>query len=399
MLRRRAFVRQQKRPKRPSGYSRLKKQARAGLQADLDETIGQLHARVRELAEKYGRSKRWIQTHLFGGSKSSRFVRRELKTRLYDVYVHIKSKELNKDREIGDKYQLDEIKAKIAKERPSYKNRPHSEQEAWIAEYKADKAAAAREPRVNRKAEQQDAASTLKRVSNDLDTLRTRTGVRSFLIAVRPEVLFAMDPFVFCDDQTEGFISLAANKTPEQLARLMESATINGLQSLAAPPPKNAGELKKDTRVRMQRGLDAIIEERYPDTDVPHVQMNYFRYETEIVARHRVRIVGWTFNNGTVINPGQLAKDDGRALHAALVKGTVYWELVPETETDTETEAVTGAKRKRGPGSGANKKPAKKARAGTGGGAAAASKKRAQDDEDASTSSRAPSPSSSESAS
>ncbi|EJD45905.1 hypothetical protein AURDEDRAFT_164965 [Auricularia subglabra TFB-10046 SS5] len=152
MLRRRAFVHKQKRPKLPSGYRRLKKEARRGLQADLDDTIAELHRRVREIAEKYGRSKRWVQTHLFGGGKSSRFVRREVKTRLYDVYVHIKSKELNKDREVGDKYSLREIKAKIAKERPSYKNRPRAEQEHWLAEYKADKAAAAREPRVNRKA-------------------------------------------------------------------------------------------------------------------------------------------------------------------------------------------------------------------------------------------------------
>ncbi|EJD47610.1 hypothetical protein AURDEDRAFT_163482 [Auricularia subglabra TFB-10046 SS5] len=170
MTRRRTYVHKQRRPKLPPGLRRLRKEACAGLQAELDETIGQLHQRVREIAEKYKKSVAWVRTHLFGGGKSARFVRRELKIRLYDVYVHIKTKQLNADREVGDKYSLPEIKAKIAKERPYYKNRPREDHEAWIAEYKADKEAKAREPRVNRKGEQQDAAATLKRVSTDLDT-------------------------------------------------------------------------------------------------------------------------------------------------------------------------------------------------------------------------------------
>ncbi|EJD44436.1 hypothetical protein AURDEDRAFT_166525 [Auricularia subglabra TFB-10046 SS5] len=360
LSRRRTFVHQKRKPKLPSGYRRLRKEARSELQAELDQTIGQLHTQVREIAAKYNRSVAWVRAQLFGGSKSARFVRRERKIRLYDAYVHIKSKELNKDREVGDKYDVHEIKAKIAKERPNYKSRPRAEQEEWLKEYKADKAAAARQPRVNRKAEQQDASSTLKRVSTDLDTLRTRTGVRSFLIAVRPEVLFSMDPWVFCDKHTEEFFSMVLNKTPEQLARLLESATINGLNSLAAPPPRNAGELKKDTRERIQRGLDVILEERYPNAEETHVRMNYEQYESEIVARHQVQLIGWTFNDGIVTNPSKLGKTDRRALHAGLVSKSVYWQLVPGTETEMETATVTGKKRKRDPRSGANKKPKKK---------------------------------------
>ncbi|EJD33724.1 hypothetical protein AURDEDRAFT_177199 [Auricularia subglabra TFB-10046 SS5] len=365
MTRRRTYVHKQRRPKLPPGLRRLRKEACAGLQAELDETIGELHRRVREIAEKYKKSVAWVRTHLFGGGKSARFVRRELKIRLYDVYVHIKTKELNGDRAVGDKYSLPEIKAKIAKERPNYKNRPREDQEAWIAEYKADKEAKAREPRVNRKGEQQDAAATLKRVSTDLDTLRTRTGVRSVVIAVRPEVLFTMDPFVFCDKHTEEFFSLTLNKTPEQVARLLELSTIHGLGSLARPMPKNAGETRKDTRMRIQQGLDAIITLRYPNEDAPHVQMNYESYDYDIVFKHRVRLVGWTFNNGRFLNPGKLPMDDVHALHDGLLKKSIYWELVPESEV------VTAEKRKRPERSDAGeKRTKKKARTATTAGAA-----------------------------
>lgn len=42
------------------------------------------------------RSVRWVKSIVFGGSKSARFVRRKNETRLYDAYVHIKAKEMNK---------------------------------------------------------------------------------------------------------------------------------------------------------------------------------------------------------------------------------------------------------------------------------------------------------------
>ncbi|EJD44458.1 hypothetical protein AURDEDRAFT_166547 [Auricularia subglabra TFB-10046 SS5] len=393
IIRRRSYIKQ-KRPKLPSGYRRLKKEARSGLQGELNDAIDHLHASVNAIAAKFKRSKAWVRTQLFGGGKSVRFVRRQLKIRLYDAYVHVRSKELNADREVGDKLDIHEIKRKISLERPSYKNRPRSDQESWLEEYKADKAAAAREPRVNRKGEQQDAASTLKRVSNELDTLRTRTGVRSVVIAVRPEVLFTMDPFVFCDKHTEDFFNLALKMPPEQVARLLELSTINGLTSLVAPPPKNAGDLRKELRMRIQALLDAAVQSRFPDGGAPHVQMNYDSYDYEIVKLHRVRLVGWTFNNGKLINPGKLPMDDARELYERLVQKKVYFEVVPETEE------INVERTKRVPRSDINKKRKKKSRTADGdasAGKALAQRKTARKSKaTVSSSSSSPSPSASE---
>lgn len=72
------------------------------------------------------------------------------------------------DLPVGDKYSLAEIKDKISSERPNYKNRPDEQKALWMAEYEADKVALQREKRVNRKAEQLDAANTLKRVSTEV---------------------------------------------------------------------------------------------------------------------------------------------------------------------------------------------------------------------------------------
>lgn len=72
------------------------------------------------------------------------------------------------DLPMGDKFSLAEIKEKVSSERPNYKNRPAEQKAIWMAEYEADKAAAKREKRVNRKGEQLDASNALKRVSTEV---------------------------------------------------------------------------------------------------------------------------------------------------------------------------------------------------------------------------------------
>ena len=58
--------------------------------------------------------------------------------------------------------------------------------------------------------------------------------------------------------------------------------------------------------------------------------MNYESYDAEIVVKHRVRLVGWVFNEGRITNPGNLSMDDARGLFEGLIKRTVSWELVPD---------------------------------------------------------------------
>lgn len=73
---------------------------------------------------------------------------------------------------------------------------------------------------------------------------------------------------------------------------------------------------------------DDVIALRYPGQHM-QVGMMYGSYEEDIVARHRVRLVGWTFAGGRVTNPGQMTMPDLRALYSALINQKVHWELIP----------------------------------------------------------------------
>lgn len=71
--------------------------------------------------------------------------------------------------------------------------------------------------------------------------------------------------------------------------------------------------------------------------------MNYATYGDAIVAKHNVRLTGWTYEKG-VVNPGDISPvEELRKLCDALVSGACHWEIVPEPERTV----ATGKKRKR----------------------------------------------------
>ncbi|KZV94322.1 hypothetical protein EXIGLDRAFT_708989 [Exidia glandulosa HHB12029] len=242
----------------------------------------------------------------------------------------------------GSKKRLQEIKEIISRERRNYKTRPADEQAKWWAEYEADKESASRDKRVNRKGEQQDAASTLKRASVELDTLFTRTGVRLLLIACRSDILFTMPPYIFCDEGTEKFVNVALGKTTDQLARALEMWTIHGPSGLATAPT-NAKQLINEVRSLVQAKLDDILATRYP-AEPPSVTMNYKSYDAAIVATHGVRLVGWDV---PMKNPGQLGMDNVRKMYNGLINQTVKWEIVPPPADGEDPGVAPSRKRQR----------------------------------------------------
>ncbi|KZV82871.1 hypothetical protein EXIGLDRAFT_702100 [Exidia glandulosa HHB12029] len=342
MFRRRYFMRQARRAKLPPGYRRLKRAVARDLQTRLNDVVTNLRDEVESIAKEFKRSPAWVRGQLFGRSKNSRFLRRIRKTRLYDAYLHFRAKEINGALPEGSKKDLFELKEIISRERRSYKTRPAEEQAVWIAEYEADKESAARDKRINRKAEQLDASSALKRISVDLDTLNTRTGVRALLIAVRSDILFTMPPYIFCDDGTEKFVNAALGKTTDQLARAYEMWTIHGPSGLATAPT-NANQLIAEVRGLVQTKLDDIIATRYPGGSNP-VKMNYKSYDAAIVALHGVRLVGWDV---PMKNPGQLSMDHVRKMYNGLTNQVVKWELVPPPADGEDPGVAPSRKRQR----------------------------------------------------
>lgn len=74
--------------------------------------------------------------------------------------------------------------------------------------------------------------------------------------------------------------------------------------------------------------------------------MNYASYKTAIVARHGVRLVGWTYSDD-VCNPGDISTtEELRKLHAALINKTCRWERVLQEERDTIEATAPPTQRK-----------------------------------------------------
>jgi hypothetical protein len=67
--------------------------------------------------------------------------------------------------------------------------------------------------------------------------------------------------------------------------------------------------------------------------------MNYVNYETTIVERHHIKLVGWTFSQ--IASPSEIGMvDDIRALRDALKMGTCRWVRLSKRELATHVEEL-----------------------------------------------------------
>ncbi|KAI0319236.1 hypothetical protein OF83DRAFT_1111475 [Amylostereum chailletii] len=86
-----------------------------------------------------------------------------------------------------------------------------------------------------------------------------------------------------------------------------------------------------ETRNRIQTGLDDLLFEArkvQPGT----VRMNYTNYELKIVERYSVHLANWLTNDGKVVNPGDLRRDQLTELLRSLRDGDCRWEVLTKEE-------------------------------------------------------------------
>lgn len=122
---------------------------------------------------------------------------------------------------------------------------------------------------------------------------------------------------------------------------------------------KNANTLRHECRHFIQMKLSALpgtVRARrltmFADIELSSdgadetVEMNYASYKTSIVARHGVRLVGWTYGD-EVCNPGDITTtEELRKLHTALINKTCRWERVPQEDRDAIEATAQPVQRK-----------------------------------------------------
>jgi len=74
------------------------------------------------------------------------------------------------------------------------------------------------------------------------------------------------------------------------------------------------------------------------------VRMNYINYESSIVEKFGIALIGWPVN-GKVQNPGDLGPDEGLVLRNALERMECKWIIL--TEKEQEARKIQNAQREK----------------------------------------------------
>ncbi|EJD36646.1 hypothetical protein AURDEDRAFT_174326 [Auricularia subglabra TFB-10046 SS5] len=169
-----------------------------------------------------------------------------------------------------------------------------------------------------------------------MEMMELRTGVKAFFVAVRSSQLQPIQPFYACSPDIMQFFNIVLGMTLDQIIGMFEMWAIGGVQGALGINTKSVGDTKKDVRRVIQNGYTQVLAKRYPArVPPPQEVMNYQSYDTAVVKKHGVRLIGWTYNNGKVCQPGNITPGaEVRKLYLALITEECHWELVPEDEWD-----------------------------------------------------------------
>ncbi|KZV93714.1 hypothetical protein EXIGLDRAFT_691363 [Exidia glandulosa HHB12029] len=315
--------------KRNPSARRLSKAENKAYEASIDGAHTTIKDTIREIATRYNKPYGVVRNRIFT------VTRLDSTNLTWQAFLHVKTKELNEGKGKGERLRLAQIIRIASAERPHWKTRPKEEQEGWVRQLLEHRADAHTQKRRNRRGEEVDHAHTTGNISHEMKGAELRYGLQSFFMGVRSDAEQRIMPMYACTDQVKEFVALYLGKTPEQIVRMFEMWSINGMDGmLGSTSRKNYNQLKTECRHFIQMLLNVILTSENEAQEPP--EMNYDSYESEIVAKYGVKLVGWTYGD-TIINPGYITTvNEMRKLHTALVKKTCRWERV----TDEESQAL-----------------------------------------------------------
>lgn len=317
-----------KRPKvkRDNAKRRMSKEKNSQYNDFIREAHQKILLLVRDGARRFNKPEGEVRNHVFTKTRLS-----HPKELLWQAYVHVRAKELNKGKPKGERLRLKQVQRIARADQPFYKERPREEQLEWLRALKEHNATRNTQKRRNHKGEEVDHAHTINNFADEMQAAEMRYGLQAFFMGVRSDPQQKISPVILCSDTVKEFIALIVGKTPEWIAREFEMWSIHGKEGiLGSSKRKNANVLKHECRHFIQMLLNIILTALNETAD--NIEMNYASYDTQIVARYGVRLVGWTYGD-KVCNPGEISStEELRKLHTALINKTCRWEAVPEEE-------------------------------------------------------------------
>ncbi|CAA7264088.1 unnamed protein product [Cyclocybe aegerita] len=173
----------------------------------------------------------------------------------------------------------------------------------------------------------QDAHKTLNKIEHKMRTLRARTGVESFLVAVRTRPDQYGKPFATVSSKRgEDFFNLSVRETMPEFALRFEAFCLSGVQGVASNYVQQTIQMKHELAALILSKLASSQHFILGETAGIHVpRMYYTNFDDNITAKYAVILVGWPLDK--FCNPSEMGSCTEVALvHASFNSGAMRFE-------------------------------------------------------------------------
>ncbi|KAH7923676.1 hypothetical protein BV22DRAFT_1014944 [Leucogyrophana mollusca] len=294
------------------------------------------------------------------------------KAQLSNALLHAKAEEVNKDRPVGAKYTVRELR-ELVKNDPDMQDLDSDQEQQYIDELVDHRKLQNHGMRANNAAAARDMKSTMLNIFKELDNLALRTGGYFYIFGTRGHVNDSGDPTWYGTDNSMDFVEDVLHQDPDETCWLFEQWGCSRNQNIAE---RDSLLNVRRTCVRLiKSGLKGITGRK--TTPV----MNYDNYEIAIMKNMGIKLVGWPIDV-PFMSPSKICTvTEIRKLRDALKDGSCHWVTMSAAEVEQHTKNIAARRaagetvgkpraprgdrgKKRGPRAGGkeNKRPSKRAK-------------------------------------
>ncbi|KAK7434317.1 hypothetical protein VKT23_020267 [Stygiomarasmius scandens] len=299
----------------------------AKLTAMCQKLLDDFHERIEKIAEECGISSTKVRETLGFSSK----IKSRRKNNDWNTLVKAKGKEVNADRDVGDKLKVPDIAALVKndKELMALRDDPEAMMELKNAlEEDEDREATA--TRISKKAIAARVKRALDQAQQHFDHTADATDMSGFGIMSRSRFDQTIAAGFVGVGPVDDFLRSHFKVGIWQFVHLWESFSVQ--QNMLGAKGLSSTQMTTMAVKLIREGLQIA-------TGINNVKMNYINYRTDIVSRYKVKIVDWP-EEIPFKSPSDMCAEDAKAIYHLWKSGVAHWERLTSTEYKRHMRAI-----------------------------------------------------------
>ncbi|RDB19669.1 hypothetical protein Hypma_013284 [Hypsizygus marmoreus] len=290
----------------------------------LSEAWTKIDEATEDLAAAHHKTVRRVQSELHMGRQLSRIQRK--KTNAWNAFCWKKSQDKENGPELSARNGKEVLQNLVQNHQDEYNALTTEERKVLIREFDEHKATKATGRRISVKAKINDVTQTLAAVENELNNLKSRTGVETMLFTTRGTTDMPMNGIAFATEGVENFLEGTLKTDTQDFLGKMEGFAVAGVKGAAKNHQQRVSALRGEIRQEINEKLRAV-------TGDPSARMEWKHYWRNVVKRYHVIIEDWP----TTIPFRNLSEASSSLteLESLLRKWNcdkVYWKTLTESE-------------------------------------------------------------------